>query len=77
MTNRIAPPSEVRGSPRERNKRLSGLPEVPDRDADSTDNISKEKSKMKTQNIGKTMRDPSEVILLQNKLLNSILPSNY
>ena len=32
---------------------------------------------MKTQNIGKSMRDPREVILLQNKLLNSILPSYY
>ena len=54
MTNRNAPPSEVRDEPRERNKRSSGLPEVPDRDSDSTDDISKEKSKMKIQNIGKS-----------------------
>ena len=67
MTNKNAPPSDTRGPPRGRNKRISALSEKPGRDADSVDNMTKEKSKMKNENIGKNIRDPSEIIMIQNK----------
>ena len=54
MTNENAPPSDTRGPPHGRNKRISALSEEPGRAADSVDNKSKEKSKMKNENIGRT-----------------------
>ena len=70
MTNENAPPSDTRGPPRGRNKRITALSEEAGRDADFVENITKEKSKMKDENIGKTIRGLSEIILIENKFLN-------